>query len=119
MSADRRLWTPEEDVRLLALKLAGRTHQVIAAELGRATSSVASRLKTLKLPSRAAVAAVAIARPAPAGQRGVRTGTKDGGPGERKVRPCMCCKKSFYSAHAGNRLCRNCSGKSVSPYAPG
>lgn len=30
----------------------------------------------------------------------------------RDVRPCLCCRKDFQSAHAGNRLCPTCSIRS-------
>lgn len=32
-------------------------------------------------------------------------------------RPCLCCKKRFWSVGAGNRLCRDCRQISVSPLA--
>lgn len=103
-------------MRLLALSLAGRKNKAIAAELGRAHTSILSRLKTLKLPSRAAVA---IAPLVPAGRRGARKDIKNGGLGEQKQRVCLTCLKTFLSAHAGNRRCRSCERKvaSITYYA--
>lgn len=105
--APRRLWTPAEDERLLAMVAARKTHAQMAADLQRPASSIPSRLDTLHIKR----------DQAQPGTRGVRHDTKQGGVGERRPRNCLCCGKSFLSAHAGNRLCATCRGKSVSPFA--
>lgn len=111
----RRRWTPEEDARLLALIGQRKTHAWIADVLGRPTSSIPSRLDRLSL--KRTREAVLLGLAAPTGCRvGQRGNVKDGGPGERKPRNCLCCGKAFPSAHAGNRLCSICRTRSVSPF---
>jgi hypothetical protein len=49
MSKDiKKLWTPEEDQRLLKLKAAGKANAVIGHALRRSTMSIVTRLLTLK-----------------------------------------------------------------------
>jgi len=48
MSKDlKKLWTPEEDQRLLELKAAGKANAVMGHALRRSTSSIVTRLMTL------------------------------------------------------------------------
>jgi len=101
----KRPWTREDDAKLLDLRARGLTGARIAAELGRPDSSIFSRLDVLRhRPSQ------------PRPESYARINIKEGGPGERKPRKCLCCGKTFPSAHAGNRLCGSCRGKSVSPF---
>jgi hypothetical protein len=110
-----RPWTPDEDARLLAGRAARKTHAWIAADLGRPLSSIASRLDTLKIKRTREAALLGPATPTGCSV-GQRAHVKEGGPGERKPRNCLCCGKTFASAHAGNRLCNTCRTKSVSPF---
>ena len=49
MSKDlKKLWTPEEDQRLLKLKAAGKANAVIGHALRRSATSINTRLRTLK-----------------------------------------------------------------------
>jgi hypothetical protein len=49
MSKDiKKRWTPEEDQRLLELKAAGKANAVIGHALRRSTTSINTRLRTLK-----------------------------------------------------------------------
>jgi hypothetical protein len=49
MSKDiKKLWTPEEDQRLLKLKAGGKANAVIGHALRRSTMSLVTRLLTLK-----------------------------------------------------------------------
>lgn len=112
----RRLWTPEEDARLLAMRAQRKTLAWLAVDLNRPLSSIASRLRALnnkrdkETPQRDAPAAAApTASPR-------RLNIKEGGFGERKPRKCLCCGNTFPSAHAGNRLCSRCRGQSFSPF---
>jgi len=113
----RRPWTDDEDARLLRLRAIGKTHEWIAADLSRPLSSIASRLNTLKVKRTSEAPLLGPAAP-PMRTVGQRVHVKEGGAGERKPRTCLCCRKSFLSAHAGNRLCSYCRTLSVSPYAP-
>jgi hypothetical protein len=45
----KKLWTPEEDQRLLKLKAAGKANAVIGHALRRSTTSIVTRLLTLKI----------------------------------------------------------------------
>ncbi|OHC68608.1 MAG: hypothetical protein A3H93_09095 [Rhodocyclales bacterium RIFCSPLOWO2_02_FULL_63_24] len=109
----RRLWTPEEDARLIALRGAGKTQKWIAADLGRPESSIPSRLGKLAIRRRQPAL---LGNPAPACASGQRAHVKNGGLGERKWRKCLCCGHSFESAHSMNRLCSPCRRQSVGPY---
>lgn len=114
-----RTWTRDEDARLLAGIAQHKTHACIAAELDRPISSIGSRLHNLGTSTRALRAAELIADERPtSGLVGRRAMVKQGGPGERRPRKCLCCGNEFASAHAGNRLCSTCRRTSVSPYAP-
>ena len=45
-------WTPEDDKRLLELKVAGKSHGAIGVALGRSTGSIVGRLSLLSTRSR-------------------------------------------------------------------
>lgn len=98
---NKKFWSAAEDARLLALLATGKTHQDIAAELGRPRSSIGSRLDRM-------------------GMRGgrYRGGRRQPPLAARGWRPCLCCDKNFLSEGPGHRLCGVCRHKSVSPYAP-
>ena len=85
-------WTPDEDRIALRMQGEGKTMGQIASALDRSERSVVCRL--LKLADQLAK-------------------RKE----KPKVRPCLCCQKSFTSAGAHNRLCLDCRRKDVSPYA--
>ena len=112
-----RAWTPREDEGLLTMYAEGKTYHVIARSLGRAMTSISSRLITLNVPLRRAGRAKDIAPAPPPGSSHSRKDIKAGGRGEQKLRNCLCCRKTFMSAHAGNRLCNKCRTIDVSPYA--
>ncbi|GAB2182646.1 hypothetical protein DLREEDagrD3_28690 [Denitratisoma sp. agr-D3] len=97
-----RPWTPEEDIRLLAMIEGGDGKTLAATTLNRPYSSIESRLKVL---------------------RGRQQDARYQAPhrprvGGKKQRPCMCCGNQFWSEGSHNRLCSNCKSKSLSPYAP-
>lgn len=97
-----RHWTPEEDGRLLAMRGIGFSHREIGEALGRATSSIGSRLNTLRsMPLRTSE---------PVARRRA----------SRVMRPCMCCRRPFQSEGAHNRLCDPCrrKGSDISPFTP-
>lgn len=115
-----RNWTAAEDEILLAGLAAGHTHARIAAATRRPTSSIGSRIETLvyRAPERLAQAETAGLGSASHAASHAPLHIKNGGPGERRQRRCLCCGKEFASAHAGNRLCNGCRTKPTSPYAP-
>lgn len=115
MSAGR-AWTQADDTRLVAMIEGGDTHTLIAETLGRPKSSIPSRLQTLR--RRGALA--------PFVPKVKDTGESDGDgehadqpplhiPGKTK-RPCLCCKKPFWSEGAHNRLCGCCRNKPTGPF---
>lgn len=81
-------WSADEDTALLSFKAAGVSPIAIAKEMGRAQSSVYSRLEVLE------------------------------GRSQRRERLCMCCRSPFMSDGPHNRLCGRCRGKETSPYQP-
>ena len=89
MRSGIRNWTPDEDRIARELRASGLTLEKVGKALKRTASSVNSRLEALDLL------------------------VKDGA----RVRPCLCCRKTFSSAGPHNRLCLDCRRKDVSPYA--
>lgn len=101
-----RAWTSDDDARLLRLLAAGTSYTAIGVALERSDTSIWSRMGVLGI-SRANAAALA-----PLTHQFPR-----GGPRTPRPRLCLCCRKPFPSAHAGNRLCSRCRGRDTSPYA--
>lgn len=81
-------WSADDDATLRRLKAEGVTPINIAKQVGRAESSVYSRLEVLE------------------------------GRSQRRERLCMCCRSPFMSDGPHNRLCGRCRGKETSPYQP-
>jgi hypothetical protein len=86
--------TDAEKAEIVRMKENGRPAAIIAKKLCRSLNAVQSAYFRFKAE-------------------------RDGNLAKKKTtaRPCLCCRRDFESSGPGNRLCANCSTKSVSPYA--
>lgn len=89
----RRVFTADEDAALIALVALGKTSVAIGLALGRAESSISSRIKALALKA---------SRPTPKEMPAVIAKPK------KTIRPCLCCGNDFTSDGPHNRLCNTC-----------
>lgn len=107
----RHVFTPEDDAALLRLIAEGRTYREIGRELNRNPGSVGVRLARL----RAIASGVVKAKPChPPRPKPIAQGVSM--PAVQQ-RPCLCCRRPFFSQGPHNRLCMTCRGKSISPFA--
>jgi len=111
-------WTCTEDRSVVAFAQAGSSIAEIAEIIGRSADAVQSRVCFLRqslgnevVPYRHKGRPAIQPSPGPAR-------VNQGGRGEQRKRLCMCCGKTFLSAHSMNRLCTSCRTKDVSPFCP-
>lgn len=97
-SGIRRVWTPEEDQQIIAWRAEGVSYRDIAERLNSNGASIASHFYHIAeqagAPPRQPSPSLPIPPPAAPDK-----------PGARK---CLCCSRTFASAHAGNRICWRC-----------
>lgn len=97
----RRIWTAEEDLRMLDLKARGFSYTAIASHLSSSKGSVADRIARLRgVPAQVMRAQSELPPPA----------THPSKPGARR---CLAadCGKLFASPHAGVRICPACKAR--------
>ena len=93
-SASRRLFTPEEDIKIRDLASEGRNWKEIGDIIGRPRKSVSGRARTLGISF--------------SGKRGNPHASKLTPP-PRTSRKCLICTDMFPSVWIGNRVCPKCS----------
>ncbi len=103
-------WTEAMDAVVLQAAQGGISRAEAAASIGVSEASFNRRLKLLKgLPKPACTSSVTALKLADAALQELRERVIPKTSAQRPAqRTCLVCRKSFHSAHAGNRICPNC-----------
>lgn len=93
-------WTEAEKEQVKEARLRGESNRAIGERMGRSAHAVVMIAGTMGFGRK---------------QRAPMQRTK--APAPRAVRNCLCCRRTFESSGPGNRLCKGCRARDVSPYA--
>ena len=119
MKAGKSRWTPEDDADLVSMWMDGEAREEIAIKLGRTPVSITLRAYRVGLPRREKVGE-RVSLDVPAIRDEKEYEDEQGGAEDDDFRPaaavakmrgCLRCGKQFYSAHAGERICKQCKNE--------
>lgn len=96
-------WDDADVQTLIRLWKEGHSNAEIAASVGRRENAVAIKASRLRLPPKAIA--------------GQALDPQNAKKSKARLRPCLCCQKTFFSEGAGHRICDSC--KSTSAWSSG